>query len=442
MALKDVIKKGSGAPAPTDLITGGIGVDTANKRLYFKAADGTVVPHDLNTPAGNIAATTVQGAINALDTEKANIASPSLTGVPLAPTAPITTNSTQVATTAFVQNVSANNAGMRNRIINGACNIAQRGTSVSVPNNTGGYGGPDRFTAYNSNSGGAFTQSQSSLTYNGVVKNTIRSTINTVPTSLTGTNAINPISQRIEGFNCYDLLGNNVSVSFIFNTNVAGTYSISIADSGATNSYVTTFTVTANTPTRITKTINIPTNININIPNNSGTSIYFTIGFLNTSTFQTSTLDAWQSGNFLSANTNTNWAASIYNFIELTDLQLEKGSIATPFENRPYGMELALCQRYYQKDVYNLSGATSGTGLTGFVICSFPVTMRDVPTFTHIAVGNLSDGQSFYTGTGTAGAVTILKSSIQISVTSATSFGGSARPLTAYSWTFSLTAEL
>jgi hypothetical protein len=80
MSLSDVIKKGSGMPAPTSLIIGGIGVDTLNKRLYFKAADGTVVPHDINTPAGNIAATTVQGAINELDTEKDNLLNPAFTG--------------------------------------------------------------------------------------------------------------------------------------------------------------------------------------------------------------------------------------------------------------------------------------------------------------------------------------------------------------------------
>jgi hypothetical protein len=80
MSLSDVIKKGSGAPAPSALIVGGIGVDTLNKRLYFKAADGTVVAHDLNTPLGSIAATTVQGAINELAGSKAPIASPTFTG--------------------------------------------------------------------------------------------------------------------------------------------------------------------------------------------------------------------------------------------------------------------------------------------------------------------------------------------------------------------------
>ena len=79
-----------------------------------KIADGTIVNADINasaaiaatklafTPAGNIAATTVQAAIQELDTEKAPLASPALTGTPTAPTATASTNTTQLATTAFV----------------------------------------------------------------------------------------------------------------------------------------------------------------------------------------------------------------------------------------------------------------------------------------------------------------------------------------------------
>ena len=55
-----------------------------------------------NTPDGAITATTVQGAINELDAKKANLASPALTGAPTAPTAAVGTNTTQIATTAFV----------------------------------------------------------------------------------------------------------------------------------------------------------------------------------------------------------------------------------------------------------------------------------------------------------------------------------------------------
>ena len=84
-----------------------------------KIADGTIVNADINAsaaiastklafaPTGNIAATTVQAAIEELDTEKAPLASPTFTGTPAAPTATAGTNTTQVATTAFVSTATA-----------------------------------------------------------------------------------------------------------------------------------------------------------------------------------------------------------------------------------------------------------------------------------------------------------------------------------------------
>jgi microcystin-dependent protein len=84
-----------------------------------KIADGTIVNADINAsaaiagtklafaPAGSVAATTVQAAIEELDTEKAPLASPAFTGTPTAPTATAGTNTTQVATTAFVSTAAA-----------------------------------------------------------------------------------------------------------------------------------------------------------------------------------------------------------------------------------------------------------------------------------------------------------------------------------------------
>ena len=136
MALKDVLKKGSGAPAPADLITGGIGVDTVNKRLYFKADDGTVVPHDRNTPAGNIVATTVQGAINELDTVKAPLASPTFTG---------TVNSANLAYTGTLTGGTGVVAIGTNQIVKDASGNVGIGTllpnnklTVGTPNSNGG----------------------------------------------------------------------------------------------------------------------------------------------------------------------------------------------------------------------------------------------------------------------------------------------------------------
>lgn len=79
-------------------LTGLAAGSNANDSVRFdQLTAGSIV----NTPAGSIAATTVQAALNELDTEKAQLASPALTGVPTAPTAALGTNTTQVATTAF-----------------------------------------------------------------------------------------------------------------------------------------------------------------------------------------------------------------------------------------------------------------------------------------------------------------------------------------------------
>lgn len=79
-------------------LTGLAAGSSANDSVRFdQLTAGSIV----NTPAGDIAATTVQTALNELDTEKAPLASPALTGVPTAPTAASGTNTTQVATTAF-----------------------------------------------------------------------------------------------------------------------------------------------------------------------------------------------------------------------------------------------------------------------------------------------------------------------------------------------------
>jgi hypothetical protein len=96
---------------------------TAAREYAFPDKSGTVaLTSDLigtsvtNTPAGNIAATTVQAAINELDAEKAPIASPSLTGTPTAPTAAASTSTTQLATTAYALNEAALRYGKDNAL--------------------------------------------------------------------------------------------------------------------------------------------------------------------------------------------------------------------------------------------------------------------------------------------------------------------------------------
>lgn len=85
--------------SPT-LVTPALGTPSAVVLTNGTGLPGTAV---INTPAGGIAATTAQAAINELDTEKAPIVSPTFTGTPAAPTAAQGTNTTQLASTAFVQ---------------------------------------------------------------------------------------------------------------------------------------------------------------------------------------------------------------------------------------------------------------------------------------------------------------------------------------------------
>jgi hypothetical protein len=268
----------------------------------------------------------------------------------------------------------------RNRIINGNCNIAQR-ASLAYTTGVSGYSGPDRFTASNGNSaGGQFTQAQGTITFNGVAKNAVVQTVNTAISSTTTTNYWLGIRQYIEGYNAFDLLGQNISVSFIFNTNVSGTYSMTLQDGSNSNSYLTTFSAVANTPTYYTFVIpTIPTGAAI--PNSNAIGLAVTIGAINTGTFQTSNVGSWQSGNFIAASGSTNWGLTIGNFIALTELQLEHGNIATPFEREAYSITFQKCQRYYTVLTgVQVAGYAGSAGNITTAAITLPVAMRVTPT--------------------------------------------------------------
>jgi hypothetical protein len=220
------------------------------------------------------------------------------------------------------------------------------------------------------------------------MKNAVVQTVVTPIVSDTTTNYWNGIQQNVEGLNIYDLLGKTVTISFIFETNVSGIYSFCLSDSNSSYSYVATFTAVAGVPEQVVIPVGMfPTYLVI--PNTSSLGLQLVIGFLNTGTYQTSTLGTWQPGIWRSAAGATNWGMTIGNYIAVTNLQLEAGTVATTFENRPYGSELALCQRYYQilntglYETYQLAGNNIACALT------FPVPLRTIPTYTLITTGNI-----------------------------------------------------
>jgi hypothetical protein len=322
----------------------------------------------------------------------------------------------------------------RNRIINGNCNVAQRG-SVALTTGVSSYGGPDRFVAQNISAGGQFTQSQGTITFGGLTKNAVLQTVNTALTSLTTTNYWGGIQQRIEGYNCFDMLGQPISISFIFNTNVTGTYSLALGDGTGSNSYVTTFTATANTPAKYT--FNIPTlPTTLGVSNTSSVGLFVTIGALNQGTYQTSTLNSWQASNFITSTSSTNWGSTINNFISVTEVQLEEGNIATPFEREVYGITFSKCQRYFQAYSF-ASGQAFLAGLNtsttdAYVFFPLEVPMRIAGTATSVGAGAFN----FNTGLGTIGLNSLTTTIFQVILHFSTPSG-----LTAYQAGYAVAAS-
>jgi hypothetical protein len=191
------------------------------------------------------------------------------------------------------------------------------------------------------------------------------------------------------------MIGGAVALSFIFNTNLSGTYSYALTDSTASRTFLGTFAATANTPVRVTVLIPaIPAAASI--PNSTNAGLILRVGALNQGTYQGAASGAWQSANYVAASGATNWAATANNFIELTDLQLEPGSIATPFDRRSYGHELSLCQRYFATEVFGFIGAAYSSGsYVGNFFC-LPVTMRAAPT---VVIGSVLENSNLSGGT-------------------------------------------
>jgi hypothetical protein len=248
--------------------------------------------------------------------------------------------------------------GFRNRIINGQMQIAQRANSATITaaaTIANSYSTVDRFYVYCT--GANVTAAQ--VAGSGATKNRLQITGNTSVTAV-------GIGQRIEANNSYDLANSTATLSAdlaISATLTTVTWTASYANTADTFG-----TVSSNTNTQIatgTFTVsptvtNFSANISIPAAATTGIQILFTVGAL------TSGL-TWTVGN----------------------VQLEKGSTATGFDYRPYGTELALCQRYYEIGVQRLRIDPFASAAVGSAY--FAVTKRTTPTVTGTAtLGTLS----------------------------------------------------
>ena len=286
-------------------------------------------------------------------------------------------------------------AGMRNRIINGGMDIAQRGTSFAAIANLN-YS-LDRWR-WAQDGAMVCTVSQSTDVPNNTFQSSYKADVTTVDSSIAaGDFAL--VSQAIEGYNVRDLIGTTFTLSFWVKSPKTGTHCVSLRNTGIPDrSFVKEYTIiSANSWEYKTLTVTggLITAGTWNWTNGLGLDITFTLAC--GSTFHT-TADAWQTGNFLATANQVNVMDNTANDFFITGVQLEPGAVATPFERRLYGLELLLAQRYYFKiagtpatRVTNFSTGAS----TIFADYQLPVTMRSAPTVT--ATGDINDGASFST---------------------------------------------
>lgn len=251
------------------------------------------------------------------------------------------------------QQLSATNLGMfRNRIINGDMRIDQRNSSnVPLTLLAGGASNGfamDRFICYKgTNIAATFGQVDVPSPLYGFQK-CAKLAVTTAQISLAANDSLSFV-QRIEGYNIADFgwgtsTAQPVTVSLWLYSSTTGTLTVSLRNYSATRSYPSNVTI-ASSNTWQYVSFTVPGETSGIWESTTNVGIYLTISISAGTTYQ-GTDNTWNTGNYFATSSTTNFAAST-NTIYVTGIQLEKGTIATPFEFRPYSIELQMCQRYY-----------------------------------------------------------------------------------------------
>ena len=295
---------------------------------------------------------------------------------------------------ALVGTINApNDFGFKNRIINGAMVIDQRTAGAEVNPAVSNTYYLDRWKATSQQTSkfkigqnaGAVTPPTGFSNYLGCTS---------LSAYTVGASETFDVRQVIEGYNIVDLAWGTesaatVTLSFWVRSSLTGTFGGSLRNNGGARSYPFSYTISsANTWEQKTVTIAGDTSGTWITTNDAGIIVTFSLGV--GSTYR-GTPNVWQDGNYIAPTGATSVVGTNGATFYITGVQLEKGSTATSFDYRPYGTELALCQRYY----YRIGGGTgssatatrstlgygySSSTTTVAVLVPLPVTMRSSPT--------------------------------------------------------------
>ena len=299
-------------------------------------------------------------------------------------------------------------SGRRNMCYNGEMNIAQRGTT-SGSGAGGGYDSVDRWESASA-SGGAYTSEQVTDAPDGY-KYSYKRTITTANATTTGTEYLT-FRQRLEGQDVQHLKYGTASaltttLSFWVKSNKTGTYTVSVENEDTQIFNGRTYTInSAGTWEYKTLTyVGQKTEESKAGPSNdTGPGIELQWWLKAGASFTSGTLveNTWQStGNKRASASNVNVADTVGNYWQITGVQWEIGSQATPFEHRSFSDELTLCKRYFEKmvvDNYPMFPA-GNNGVNSETRIPFKVEKRAAPTVTKSGNLNLTLNGSTSTNT-------------------------------------------
>ena len=297
----------------------------------------------------------------------------------------------------------------KNIIINGAMQVAQRGTSATGQTGSG-YQTCDRWHEYNTGNSGTFTYTQETLTSGDAYANGFQkayrvdctTAVASPPASVQHYVRQKFEGQDVQGFKKGTANAESYTLSFWVKSNQTGTGICALNDHDNSRYIGGTYTISsANTWEK--KTITFASDATGIMANDNGVSLDVRWWLGAGTDFTSGTLpSAWESGtnaikavgNAITVGTSTSndWA--------ITGVKLEVGSSATDFEHRSYGEELALCQRYYNEIIIEGASATGAASNCDFSV-SFNPFMRTAPTLSQTGVITVTSAAADHTQSST-----------------------------------------
>jgi len=286
--------------------------------------------------------------------------------------------------------------GFRNKIINGDMRISQRNSSnqVTPPTNgdttqTNNYP-VDRWFIQNSSGSATIFGQQVTDVPNGNFQHSVKISTTTA-INTTQAQQLN-FQQRIEGYNVADFgfgstSAKSMTFSFYVKSNVLGNYGFIIHNGNVC--FVSKYEITTEDVWKKV-TINLTPQTSYALSNSTnGTGLYINFDLGCGSDFESNN-EGWQTGDFKRPINCIKWANNTNATLYITGVQLEEGTVPTPFEHRPYGTELALCQRYGFRFT-GTCGSVVKRNASSYAFCHIhsPQPMRATPEITVNAGGQM-----------------------------------------------------